>query len=159
MKAVIQRVTYAGVTVEGKVTGKIDKGLMILVGVAPTDTIDVLYTIAEKCAGLRIFKDENGKMNLSVTDIGGRVLAISQFTLYADCKKGKRPSFTDAASGEFANDMYLKFVKILEEIIKDKVETGIFGADMKVELLNDGPVTIILDSDNLNIKKYNMEVK
>ncbi len=152
MKAVLQRVTHAKVTVDGKVTGEIDKGLLVLVGVSPDDNDAIIKTVAEKIAGLRIFKDENEKMNLSVQDIGGRILVISQFTLYADCKKGKRPSFTDAASGEFAKNTYEKFVGVLSNIINGKVETGIFGADMKVELLNDGPVTIVLNSDELNIK-------
>ena len=153
MKVVLQRVTKASVEVDGVITGQIDKGIMALVGIAPDDNEAVLRTVAEKMTGLRIFTDNEDKMNLSLTDVGGRLLAVSQFTLYADCKKGRRPSFTGAAGGQIAKDLYDRFVDICQEILGDKVETGIFGADMKVSLVNDGPVTIILDSDELAIKK------
>ncbi len=153
MRVVLQRVTGASVTVDNKVTGAIKNGLLVLVGIAPEDDEAVLRTVAEKVVGLRIFEDNEEKMNLSVKDVGGRILAVSQFTLYADCKKGKRPSFSAAAGGEFAKKMYERFVEICEELMEDKVETGIFAADMKVELLNDGPVTIFIDSSDLAIKK------
>lgn len=149
MKIVIQRVKYASVTIEGKVHGKIDNGIMALIGFKEGDEESLLKPMAEKMTGLRIFEDENERMNLSLSDVGGDILAISQFTLYADCKKGKRPSFTDALKPDKANEFYEKFVKICEDLTGRKIETGIFGADMKVELLNDGPVTIILDSDEI----------
>ena len=149
MKIVIQRVKYASVTIEGKVHGKIDGGIMALIGFKEGDEESLLKPMAEKMTGLRIFEDENERMNLSLSDVGGDILAISQFTLYADCKKGKRPSFTDALKPDKANEFYEKFVKICENLTGRKIETGIFGADMKVELLNDGPVTIILDSDEI----------
>ena len=149
MKIVIQRVKYASVTIDGKVHGKIDGGIMALIGFKEGDEESLLKPMAEKMTGLRIFEDENERMNLSLSDVGGDILAISQFTLYADCRKGKRPSFTDALKPDKANELYEKFVKICEDLTGRKIETGIFGADMKVELLNDGPVTIILDSDEI----------
>ena len=152
MRLVIQRVKYASVTIDGKVTGKIDKGFMVLVGFKEGDEESYIKPMAEKMAGLRIFEDENEKMNLSLSDAGGDILIVSQFTLYADCKKGRRPSFTEALNPNKAEDYYNKFVKVCEDITGKKVQTGIFGADMKVELLNDGPVTVILDSDEI-IKK------
>ncbi len=153
MRVVIQRVKRASVSVEGQVTGAIEQGLLVLVGIAPEDNDEIVRTVAEKVCGLRIFEDENEKMNLSIKDVGGKILAVSQFTLYADCRKGKRPSFSGAARGEVAKDLYERFVLICEKILQEKVQTGIFAADMKVELLNDGPVTIIIDSDDLAIKK------
>ena len=149
MRIVIQRVKYASVKVEGKICGKIDQGLMALVGFCGEDSSNLLEPMADKMINLRIFTDEEDKMNLSLIDVGGELLAISQFTLYADCKKGRRPSFNLAKKADEANDLYEKFVKICEEKLGKKVETGVFGADMKVELLNDGPVTIILDSDEI----------
>ena len=149
MKAVIQRVTKANVKVDGNITGKIDDGLLILLGVTHDDTEAEAKALAKKAIELRIFNDNNGKMNLSVMDIGGRVLVISQFTLYADCSHGRRPSFIKAARPEPAEQLYEKFCEYLMEYgIKD-VQKGIFGADMKVSLLNDGPVTIILDTDEI----------
>ena len=153
MRVVIQRVKHASVTVDGKVTGAIEQGLLVLVGIAPEDNEAVLQTVAEKVCGIRIFEDADEKMNLALKDVGGRLLAVSQFTLYGDCRKGKRPSFSGAANGQIAKELYERFVEICEEILEDKVETGIFAADMKVELLNDGPVTIIIDSNDLAIKK------
>ena len=152
MRIVIQRVKYASVTVDGKITGKIDSGIMALIGFKEGDEERLLKPMAEKMTGLRIFEDEDEKMNLSLGDVGGEILAISQFTLYADCKKGKRPSFIDALKPDKANEFYEKFVKICDDLTGKKTQTGIFGADMKVELLNDGPVTIILDSDEI-VKK------
>ncbi len=153
MRVVIQRVKWAKVSAQGRVTGEIEKGIMALVGIAPEDDVPELKAVAEKMIGLRIFEDEEGKMNLSLSDVDGGLLAISQFTLYADCRKGKRPSFSGAAGGQIAKLRYEQFVGICDEITGKKTETGEFGADMQVELLNDGPVTIIIDSDNLSIKR------
>lgn len=144
MKLVIQRVTNASVTVENKIIGKINKGFLVLIGVGPEDTEKEADYLVQKLIRLRIFKDENDKMNLSIKDIEGELLIVSQFTLYADCSGGNRPSFTNAAKPEKANKLYEYFIqKCKEENIK--VEHGEFGADMKVELLNDGPVTIVLE--------------
>lgn len=145
MRAVIQRVKHASVTVENKVIGKIGHGLLILLGVGGGDSETDMKYIADKSMGLRIFSDENDKMNLSVSDVGGEILVVSQFTLYGDCRKGRRPNFTPAMEPVGANAMYEKFVKYLEDSGM-RVQKGSFGADMKVELLNDGPVTILLDS-------------
>ena len=149
MKIVIQRVLNSKVEIEGNVKGEIGKGLNLLVGIGPEDTMSDLEKAANKLVNLRIFEDENGKMNLSLLDVSGDLLVISQFTLYADIRKGRRPSFTNAASPDYANEMYEKFVEILKGMTNGKVETGSFGADMKVSILNDGPVTIILDSKEL----------
>lgn len=145
MRAVVQRVDRASVTVDNKVVGKVDKGLMVLFGVAPDDTDKDLNYIVDKVAGLRIFEDDQDKMNLSVQDVGGSILAVSQFTLYGDCRKGKRPSFDGAAKSELANSYYEKFVAALRDK-GIKVETGVFRAHMLVELVNNGPVTMLLDS-------------
>ena len=145
MRFIIQRVTYANVKVDGEVVGKIDKGLMVLIGVEENDNTDIADKMVKKLVGLRIFEDENGKTNLSLSDVNGSLLLISQFTLYADCKKGNRPSFIKAGKPDLANDLYEYIIKKCKESI-ESVEKGIFGADMKVELLNDGPFTIILDS-------------
>ena len=147
MKAVIQRVKCADVSVDGKTVGKIDKGYMILLGVVEGDTVECAELLAAKVSKLRVFEDENGKMNLSVLEVGGEALVVSQFTLCADCKKGNRPSFTSSAHPEIANDLYLKFSQFLRDNGISKVENGIFGADMQVSLINDGPVTIIFDTD------------
>ena len=148
MRAVIQRVKEASVKVNGKVTGAIDKGLLILVGIEDADTQEDIEWLTKKIVGLRIFDDENGVMNLSVMDIGGGLLAVSQFTLMASTKKGNRPSYIKASKGDFAEPMYEKFCQALEKESGKIVEKGIFGADMKVSLLNDGPVTIIMDTKN-----------
>lgn len=148
MRAVIQRVTEASVRVDGNVTGAIDKGLLILVGIEDADTQEDIEWLTKKIVGLRIFDDENGVMNLSVMDVGGGLLAVSQFTLMASTKKGNRPSYIRASKGDFAQPMYEKFCLALEKESGKKVEKGIFGADMKVSLLNDGPVTIIMDTKN-----------
>lgn len=147
MKAVIQRVTFANVKVDGNTVGEIEKGFMILLGVAEGDTTKEADWLAKKIAAMRIFEDENGKMNLSLLDTDGACLVISQFTLCADCKKGNRPSFINSAKPDEANGLYEYFIEKLKENGVKKVEKGIFGANMKVSLLNDGPVTIILDSD------------
>ena len=145
MKAVIQRVANASVTVDGEVKGSIESGFLILLGVENGDNESEAKTLAAKIAGLRIFTDENDKMNLSLKDVNGELLIVSQFTLYANCKEGNRPSFVEAAKPDIAIPLYEYFVSECKKIIP-VVETGIFGADMKVDLLNDGPVTIIMDS-------------
>lgn len=145
MKVVVQRVKHASVTVEGKVVGQIGKGLMLLIGIADTDTEEDIEFVANKCLNLRIFEDAEGKMNRSLLEVGGEILAISQFTLLGDTRKGRRPSFVHAAHPEKGNDYYLKFVERLRKS-GVKVETGIFGAMMDVELLNYGPVTLIVES-------------
>ncbi|AZS16958.1 D-aminoacyl-tRNA deacylase [Paenibacillus lutimineralis] len=145
MKVVLQRCKEASVTVQGEVIGSIGQGLMLLVGITHEDTDKGAAYLAEKIAGLRIFEDKEGKMNLSVTDIGGAILSVSQFTLYGDCRKGKRPSFIAAARPEQAEPLYNRF----NEMLREKglvVETGQFGANMDVALTNWGPVTIVLDS-------------
>lgn len=145
MRAVVQRVTEASVTIDGVIVGQISQGLMVLLGVGKEDEeADVIY-LADKIAGLRIFTDENGKMNLSLQDIQGEVLVVSQFTLYADCRKGKRPGFSEAALPETSVPLYEQFVARLKTMGLS-VATGVFGADMLVSLANDGPVTILLDS-------------
>lgn len=150
MRAVIQRVRYASVTIDGEVKSKIGEGFLILFGAGQGDTREDAQLLAKKTAGMRIFRDENDKMNLALADIGGSVIVVSQFTLYADCRKGNRPSFANAAPPAEANELYEYFVRLLrEEYGIADVQTGEFGADMKVELLNNGPVTIILDSDEL----------
>lgn len=144
MRVVLQRVTGASVTVDGNVTGKIDSGLLALVGFGKDDTEDVLERMAQKIIKLRVFSDENDKINLSVSDINGGVLIVSQFTLYWSCKKGTRPSFDGAMEPKRAEELYDKFVEIMRSSGL-KIETGIFGADMKVSLTNDGPVTVMLE--------------
>ena len=148
MRVVIQRVANASVTVESKVVSEIQKGLLVFVGIEEADTQEDLDWLVTKIAQLRIFNDENEVMNLSVQDIDGDVLVVSQFTLHAATKKGNRPSYIKAAKPDFAIPMYERFVKALELKLGKKVPTGIFGADMKVLLLNDGPVTILIDSKN-----------
>lgn len=147
MKAVIQRVLESSVSVDGRIVGSSGKGYMILVGVVKGDTEKHADLLARKTAALRVFEDENGKMNLSVLDIGGEILAISQFTLCADCKKGNRPSFTPSEEPQRANELYELYCEKLKEYGVKKVDKGIFGADMKVSLINDGPVTICFDTD------------
>lgn len=144
MKFVIQRVKNAQVDVDNKTTGKIDKGFLVLIGVTHTDTKEIADYLIKKLINLRVFEDENGKMNLSLNDVKGSLLLVSQFTLYADCSHGNRPSFTEAAKPDFANELYEYIISECKKEI-DNVETGIFGADMKVSLVNDGPVTIIIE--------------
>lgn len=145
MKVVLQRVSEASVSVERKVVGQVSKGFMLLVGVTHDDTEADARYLADKIAGLRVFEDENEKMNLSIQDVGGSILSISQFTLYADTRKGRRPAFVDAARPEVANPLYETFNNYLREAGLT-VETGIFGANMSVSLVNDGPVTIVMES-------------
>lgn len=148
MKLVIQRVTSASVTVDDAVVGKIGKGFLVFVGVSAQDTKETADKFLKKMLGMRIFEDENGKTNLSLNDVNGELLLVSQFTLYANCKKGYRPSFTDAGAPDKANELYEYIIEECKKTIP-VVEKGSFGADMKVELLNDGPFTIILDSETL----------
>ena len=148
MRAILTRVSSASVTIDGEVVGKIGRGFLILLGVGPEDTEAECRCLAEKCLGLRIFKDENDKMNLGLESVGGEVLVVSQFTLYGNCRKGRRPSFTDAAGPELGNELYEKFLSICEELGYPP-QHGRFGADMKVESINDGPITLILDTDQL----------
>ena len=145
MRVVVQRAKNAKVVVEGETVGAIEHGLMLLVGVTHSDTREDAAYVSDKIANLRIFEDESGKMNLSLLDIGGEVLSVSQFTLYGDCRKGRRPNFMEAAKPDYANDIYKQFN---EELAKKglKVETGIFGAMMDVQFTNDGPVTLIIES-------------
>lgn len=145
MRAVIQRVTEGSVTVNGTTTGQIDNGLVVLLGVTHEDTEKDLKFMADKVSNLRIFEDDQGKMNLSVKDVGGKVLSVSQFTLYGDCRKGRRPNFMQAAKPDFANDMYEQFNELIREQGVE-VETGVFQEYMQVSIMNDGPVTLILDS-------------
>lgn len=148
MRLVIQRVSSASVTVDGVVVGKIGKGLCLLCGFTHGDNGQIVEQMAAKCLNLRIFEDQDGKMNLSLADIKGSVLAVSQFTLYADCRRGRRPSFTDSAEPAMAERLYEKFAEILKSTGVE-VQTGSFGARMLVDIQNDGPVTIVLDSDEL----------
>lgn len=148
MRTVVQRVTHASVKVDGQTIGEIGKGFLILLGVAEEDDEAIADKMADKICRLRIFEDENGKTNLSLADVGGEILVVSQFTLYADCKKGNRPSFVKAGNPEKANRLYEYFMKRCETHVQ-AVQHGQFGADMKVELLNDGPFTLMLDSREL----------
>ncbi len=150
MRAVVQRVTNAKVEVAKKVVGEIDRGILVFVGVGKDDTRKDLLWMTEKIPNLRIFEDQNGKMNRSVVDVNGGILVVSQFTLYGDCRRGKRPSFSDAASPEIAKKLYEEFCDILSKNYPNlKISRGIFQADMKVILTNDGPVTLLLDSQKL----------
>ncbi len=150
MKFVIQRVSEASVTVENEVIGAIKNGFLVLIGVEDADTKEIADKMIKKTLGLRIFQDSEGKTNCSLDQVDGSLLLISQFTLYADCKKGNRPSFVKAGKPDFANDMYEYIIAECKKVMGDsKVETGSFGADMKVSLLNDGPFTIVLDSKEI----------
>ena len=144
MRAVVTRVHHASVTIDGKINGQIGRGFLVLLGVGPNDTHETAVKLADKICNLRIFEDENGKMNLSVQDVGGSILLVSQFTLLGDARKGNRPSFTGAAVPEKAIPIYERVIFELAKRLP--VQTGVFGADMQVELVNDGPVTILLDS-------------
>lgn len=148
MRFVIQRVTQSSVSVDGTVIGKIGKGLLVFIGVAEEDTEETADKLVRKLTGLRVFEDENGKTNLSLADVKGELLLISQFTLYANCKKGNRPSFTEAGSPQKANALYEYIIAKCRENVPI-VETGSFGAEMKVSLVNDGPFTVLLDSEKI----------
>ena len=153
MKAVLTRVKYASVAIDGETVGKIGQGFLILLGVGPQDTEKECRLLAEKALGLRIFEDENGKMNLGLEQVGGEVLVVSQFTLYGNCRKGRRPSFAEAADPELGNALYEKFLSDCAELGYPP-QHGRFGAGMKVESLNDGAVTLILDTDQLQSPRH-----
>ena len=148
MRAVLTRVSSASVTIDGNVVGQIGKGFLILLGVGPEDNEEHCKYLAQKALSLRVFEDENGKMNKGLEDVDGQVLVVSQFTLYGNCRKGRRPSFTEAAGPELGNELYEKFLSICEELGYPP-QHGRFGADMQVESVNDGPVTLILDTEQL----------
>lgn len=148
MRIVIQRTSEASVTVDGKITGCIDKGLLVLMGIEDADTDDDIAWLSNKIVNLRIFNDEQDVMNLGIKDVDGDILLVSQFTLHANTKKGNRPSYIKASKPDIAIPMYEKMIKQLETDLGKTIQTGIFGADMKVRLLNDGPVTIVIDSKN-----------
>ena len=152
MKAVIQRVTHAECVVDGNTVGAVKKGFLILLGAGLDDTEADCDKLADKISKLRIFSDENDKINLSIDDVGGDMLIISQFTLYADCRKGNRPSFTNAGKPDEASRLYDYFCEACRSRIKGRVETGEFGADMKISLLNDGPFTVVLECENGEIR-------
>lgn len=145
MRAVVQRVAKSSVKVDGNIVGEIAKGFNVLVGISKEDNFDDLNYIKDKVINLRVFEDENGKMNLSLKEVGGSLLIISQFTLYGDCRKGRRPNFMNAQGGDAAKELYDKFVSMCKEE-NIEVATGIFGANMEVSIVNDGPVTLLLDS-------------
>lgn len=145
LRAVVQRVSSSSVKVNGEVVGAINKGFNVLIGISKDDTIEDLKYIKDKIMNLRVFEDENEKLNLSIKDVSGELLIISQFTLYGDCRKGRRPNFMEALGGDEAKKLYEEFLKLFEDE-DTKVETGIFGADMKVSIENDGPVTLLLES-------------
>ncbi|MBO5143329.1 MAG: D-tyrosyl-tRNA(Tyr) deacylase [Clostridia bacterium] len=151
MRAIVQRVKKSELYINNELYSKIEKGFLVLLGVTETDTEEDMKALADKILKLRVFEDENGKMNLSVFDIGGELQVVSQFTLYADCHHGNRPSFINAAKPDFANPMYEKFVDYCKNT-GINVETGVFGADMKINLINDGPVTIALEAENGKVK-------
>jgi len=148
MRAVIQRTTKASVTIDGKIYSQIGKGLLVLLGIEDADTIEDVEWLSSKIVNLRIFGDENGVMNISVKDVDGEILVVSQFTLHASTKKGNRPSYIRASKPEIAIPLYEKMVKQLSNDLGKEIRTGVFAADMKVELLNDGPVTIVIDTKN-----------
>ena len=148
MRVVIQRVTKASVTVDAAITGQINHGLLVLLGIEDEDTDEDIEWLSNKIVNMRIFNDEQGVMNKSVLEVDGGILLVSQFTLHASTKKGNRPSYMKASKSEFAIPMYEKMIVQLQSLLSNSIQTGIFGADMKVELLNDGPVTILLDSKN-----------
>lgn len=148
MRLLIQRVTEASVSVDGAVIGQIQKGFLVFIGVSVTDTEEIVQKMTKKMLGLRIFEDENGKTNLDLKSVGGELLLVSQFTLYANCRRGNRPSFVEAGGPEMANDLYEYMISLCKSEGYE-VQTGEFGADMKVKLLNDGPFTILLDSDEI----------
>ena len=149
MRVVVQRVTEASVTIDGETISAINEGLLLLIGITHSDSENEIDRITRKIVTLRIFDDEKGVMNRSVQDIEGSILAVSQFTLYGNCKKGNRPSYIDAAPGTVSEPLYDAFCDRLEQLLPSKIQRGRFGADMKVQLLNNGPVTILMDSNNL----------
>lgn len=153
MKVVFQRVSRAAVTADGVLTGSIGKGMLLLVGVGPDDTDEDAALLAKKAVGLRVYEDENGKMNRSVEDIGGDILAVSNFTLYGNCRRGRRPDFTGAGAPDKAKALYDVFLKEVEALLGKRVQSGVFGADMSIDMVADGPVTLLLDSEELKAPK------
>lgn len=151
MKFVIQRVSEAACRIDGKVSGEISRGFLVLIGISNEDTKEIADKMIKKLINMRIFDDENGKTNLDLASVGGELLLISQFTLYADCKRGNRPSFVNAGTPDMAESLYDYIVEDIRSKVDSKVETGVFGADMKVSLVNDGPFTIILDSKEIGL--------
>lgn len=149
MKVVFQRVSRASVTADGVLTGSIGQGMLLLVGIGPHDTAEDAAMLAKKAVGLRVYEDESGRMNRSVEDIGGAVLCVSNFTLYGDCRRGRRPDFTGAGAPDKAKALYEVFLAELEALLPARVQSGVFGADMTIDMAADGPVTLILDSDEL----------
>jgi D-tyrosyl-tRNA(Tyr) deacylase len=145
VRAVVQRVKYSNVQVDNQIVGEIDKGLNVLIGISKDDTIEDVKYLKEKIMNLRIFEDEEGKLNRSLLDINGELLIVSQFTLYGDCRKGRRPSFIEALGGDEAKMLYKEFIRLCSADI-EKVKTGVFGANMEVNIINDGPITLLLDS-------------
>ncbi len=153
MRVVFQRVRSAAVTADGVLTGRIGNGMLLLVGVGPDDTPEDAALLAKKAIGLRVYEDENGRMNRSVEDVGGEVLAVSNFTLYGSCRRGRRPDFTGAGAPDQANALYEVFLRELAALLPDRVQSGVFGADMTIDMVADGPVTLLLDSDELKAPK------
>ena len=153
MRVVFQRVSRAAVTADGVLTGRIGNGMLLLVGVGPDDTAEDAALVAKKAIGLRVYEDENGRMNRSVDDIGGEVLAVSNFTLYGNCRRGRRPDFTGAGAPDKAKALYETFLTELESLLPDRIQSGVFGADMQIDMIADGPVTLLLDSDDLKAPK------
>ena len=149
MTVVFQRVARAAVTADGVLTGAIEKGMLLLVGIGPHDTEEDAALLAKKAVGLRVYEDETGRMNRSVEDIGGGVLCVSNFTLYGDCRRGKRPDFTGAGAPAMAKALYEVFLKEVDALLPGRVQSGVFGADMAIDMVADGPVTLLLDSDEL----------
>lgn len=149
MKVVFQRVSHASVTADDVLTGTIGRGMLLLVGVGPNDTAEDAALLAKKAVGLRVYEDENGKMNRSVEDIGGAILCVSNFTLYGDCRRGRRPDFTGAGAPAEAKALYERFLFELEALLPGRVQAGVFGADMTIDMAADGPVTLLLDSEEL----------
>lgn len=153
MKVVFQRVSRASVTADSVLTGSIGKGMLLLLGVGPDDTADDAALLAKKVVGLRVYEDENGRMNQSVEDIDGAILCVSNFTLYGNCRRGRRPDFTGAGAPDKANALYDVFLQELEALLPARVQSGVFGADMTIDMVADGPVTLLLDSDELKAPK------
>ena len=151
MKFVIQRVSEASVKIDGKLSGEISRGFLVLIGISNEDTKEIADKMIKKLINMRIFDDENGKTNLDLASVGGELLLISQFTLYADCKRGNRPSFVNAGAPDMAESLYDYIVEDIKSKVDEKVQTGVFGADMKVSLVNDGPFTIVLDSKEIGL--------
>ncbi|MBE6764126.1 MAG: D-tyrosyl-tRNA(Tyr) deacylase [Ruminococcaceae bacterium] len=149
MKVVFQRVSRASVTADGVLAGSIGRGMLLLVGIGPDDTEEDAVLLAKKAVGLRVYEDENGRMNRSIEEIGGDILAVSNFTLYGDCRRGRRPDFTGACAPARAKELYEAFLAALRELLPGCVQSGVFGADMRITMVADGPVTLLLDSEQL----------